>query len=257
MSGGGGEQAGLNQNSDSALANKPFVAVVVDNNDPKKWGRVRARVATFFDGIPDQHLPWAIVSLSHPGGANAAHGKFEVPEIGSKVLITFQNGNVMHPEYKGYFIDESTMLEEAKTNYPNRSVMLWPSGSLLIIDKQSEDVFIRNQGDLHLHVTGNAFVSIEGNLTQRVKGNRITSVQGDDTTIVGGTSSVYSAEMKLKASGLQAISAGGNQVLYAGGNSTRDAGGVMHDDAGVGDQAGSAPAAPQFPAWPGVRGSTP
>lgn len=241
----------------SGVGKGPKVATVVDNNDPKGWGRIRARVGEFFEGIPDEHLPWAIVSLAHPGGASATHGRFEVPEVGAKVLIEFQNEDLMHPVYKGYFIDENTKLPEAQENYPNRSVMLWPSGSLIIIDKTSEDVFVRNQGDLHFYVTGDMYAKIEGNLTQEVKGNRLTKIGGNDVTVVAGDHSVYSANMRHKASGTQALSAGGNQVLFAGGNSTRDAGGVIHDDAGAGDQAGGPPGDPQFPAWPAVRGPTP
>lgn len=246
-----------NTGGSNGLSDQLHVATVVDNNDPKHWGRIRARVDHIFEGIPDEHLPWAIVSLSHPGGGAAAHGHFDVPEVGAKVLVQFQNGSPLHPIYKGYFIDETTKLPEAEVNYPKRTVTLWPSGSLLIIDKQSNDVFVRNQGDLHLYVTGDAYIKVDGNLLQEVVGNRMTFVGGDDMTVVGGTHGVYSAEMKLKASGQQAISAGGNQTLYAGGNSTRDAGGLIHDDAGAGDAAGSAPSKPAFPNWPGVRGSTP
>jgi hypothetical protein len=241
----------------SGLGKGIKVGTVVDNKDPKQWGRVRVRVAQVFEGIANEHLPWALPSLAHPGGASAAHGRFEVPEIGAKVLVEFQNESVLHPMYKGYFIDDGTILQEAKPNYPDRSVTLWPSGSMIIIDKKTQDVFVRNEGDLHFYVTGDAYIKVDGNLTQHVGGNRYTSVAGNDYLVVGGEMGCYSATMKLKASGLQAISAGAAQALYAGGSSTRDAAGVIHDDSGVGDMAGSAPGAPSFPGWPGVRGKTP
>lgn len=243
------------QSSNDALK-RPMVATVVDNNDPKKWGRIRARPSTLFEGVPDEHLPWAIVSLQHPGGASAAHGRFEVPEVGAKVLLMFQNGNPMHPEYKGYFIDESTVLEEAKTNYPERTVMLWPSGSLLVIDKKSEDVFIRNKGDLHLYVTGDAYVKVDGNLTQKIGGNRLTFVAGDDITVVGGTFGAYAATMKLKASGTFGATGQGSASIYSGG--TVYVKGSIFDFQGSGsDQAGSAPSEPSLPEWTGIRSPVP
>ena len=237
--------------------NRFHVGTVTDNNDPKKWGRIRARVEGMLDGISDEHLPWAIVSLAHPGGATAQHGRFEVPEVGAKVLVEFQDGSPMHPVYKGYFIDETTKLPEADVNYPNRSVMLWPSGSMIILDKTSEDIFIRNQGDLHFYVTGDAWIKVDGNLVEHVKGNRTTFVDGNDTLVVGGDAHKHAANIVDKAAGNLNTEAGGTHQIYAGGTSHRDAGGQIHDDGGGGPSGASAPPAPTFPAWEGVRGKTP
>lgn len=238
--------------------NQLYVGTVVDNKDPKFLSRLRIRVAEAFAGIPDEHLPWAIASVSHSGGAGPDHGNVDIPVIGSKVLVLFQNGSPMHPMYKGYFVDETTVLEEAKTNYPDRRVTLMPKGSMVIFDDKSGQIFIRNMGEFNVLIVGNTHVKIEGDLVQEVTGNRFTKIGGDDYTVVDGTIGSYaSGDMKLKSGGLQALSAGANQVLNAGGNSTRDAGGVMNDNAGVGDQAGSAPAMPQSPEWTGIRGQTP
>lgn len=237
---------------------KLYVGKVVDNKDPNGWCRIRVRIDDeFFKDIPDEHLPWAIVSCAHPGGASAKHGKVDIPVIGSKVLVEFQDGSPMHPIWKGYFVDEQTKLPEAQVNYPDRRVILWPSGSMMILDDKSGQVFIRNQGELNLYVTGDAYIAVDGNLTQRVKGNRSTFIGGNDTTVVSGDHSTYSANMKLKASGNQAIAAGSAQALYGGGGVTVDSGGLIHLDSGAGDQTGSPPNEPAFPQWEGVRGDTP
>ncbi len=248
---------GAGQGDSNTLHRGPMVAVVVDNKDPKEWGRIRARPSTIFDGIPDEHLPWAIISLQHPGGASAAHGRFEVPEIGAKVLVQFQNGNPLHPEYKGYFIDESTKMPESSVNYPDRTVVLWPSGSLIIIDKRSNDVFVRNQGNLHMLVVGDMNMKVMGSVNEHITGNRVTRVDGNDTLVVGGNAHKFAAGIVDKADGNLSSEAGSTHQIYAGGTSHRDAGGLIHDDGGGGPSGASAPGPTAFPAWPGVRGTTP
>lgn len=237
---------------------KPYVGKVVDNNDPKGWCRIRVRIDNeFFKDIPDDHLPWAIVSCAHPGGASALHGMVDIPVNGSKVLVEFQDGSPMHPVWKGYFVDEETKLPEAAVNYPDRRVILWPSGSLMVLDDKTNEVFVRNQGDLHFYVTGDAYVKVDGNLVQKIEGNRTTFVGGNDMTVVAGDYGVYSANMKLKASGNQALAARSSQALYGGSGVTVDSGGIVHLDSGTGDQTGAAPSEPTFPEWQGVRGQTP
>lgn len=252
-----GNETGMNQTSGNKLAGRPFVATVVDNNDPNRRGRIRARIQELFEGIPDDHLPWARVTLQHPGGGSAQHGTFHVPEIGSKVLMAFQEGNPLNPEYLGYMIDDTTKLPEADVNYPHRHVVLYPSGSLIIIDKQSEDVYIRNSGDMQLYVTGDLNLKVDGNVTEHVKGNRTTFVDGNDTLVVGGNAQKFASAIVDKASGTLHSEAGSTHQIYAGGTSHRDAGGQIHDDGGGSASGASAPGAPQFPAWPGVRGPTP
>ncbi len=245
------------EETDTGLGKAPKVGTVIDNNDPKRWGRLRIRVEQVFEGISDEHLPWAIVSLAHPGGGSANHGKFAVPEIGAKVLVEFQGGSPLHPMWKGYFIDETTKLPEAEVNYPNRDVTLWPDGSLIILDKTSKDIFVRNQGDLHFYVTGDAWIKTDGNVTEHVKGNRTTFVDGNDTLVVGGNAQKFASNIVESASGNLNSEAGGTHQIYAGGTSHRDAGGPIHDDGGGGPSGASAPSVPAFPAWEGVRGQTP
>lgn len=236
---------------------KPFVATVIDNNDPKGWGRIRARVQEMFEGISDEHLPWCRPTFQHPGGGSAEHGVFFVPENGTKVLVEFQEGNVLNPRYLGYMIDETTILPEAKVNYPKRRVTLYPSGTMILIDDQTEQVMIRASGQLNLFVDGDAFVKINGNMVQQITGNRTTFVDGNDVLVVGGDAHKFAANIVESASGNLNSEAGGTHQTYAGGNAMRDAGGQIHDDGGGGSSGASAPGAPTFPQWEGVRGATP
>ena len=74
-------------------ANKTYIGVVEDNNDPKKLGRVRARVLDIFDEIPVEDIPW-----SNPWKDLGGDG-FNVPAKGKIVTVIFDQGNVYKPEF--------------------------------------------------------------------------------------------------------------------------------------------------------------
>lgn len=76
--------------------------IVVDNNDPKKLGRIKARVPEIYGDeiISDWSTPCA------PYGGNLDLGNFMVPEIGSGVWIEFEAGMIDRPIYVGVWWGE-------------------------------------------------------------------------------------------------------------------------------------------------------
>lgn len=80
---------------------KTYLAIVEDNKDPLKQCRVRARVVDVFDGkdkdgnyqIPTEDLPWASPWKDLNGNAST------VPDKGKAVIVVFENGKQMSPEY--------------------------------------------------------------------------------------------------------------------------------------------------------------
>lgn len=77
----------------SDIRNRIFVAVVEDNNDPKKLGRCRCRVMNIFDEIPIEDIPWASPWKDLNGN------QFILPEKGKIVSVVFDEGNIYKPEY--------------------------------------------------------------------------------------------------------------------------------------------------------------
>lgn len=75
-----------------------YRAIVVDNNDIKKAGRVQVRVPPFFDGVLEVDLPWAIYADSFMGGL-ANSGGAVIPDIGSHIFVFFENGDHRYPVY--------------------------------------------------------------------------------------------------------------------------------------------------------------
>lgn len=147
-----------------------YEAEVVDNNDPRKLGRVRARIAGIFDGIPDDHLPWAIPQFNHvdgaynPGGdAVDRSGSFFVPKVKHKVGLRFPTSDPHRCVWGAYTVDDQVSLPEAAKNYPDRAVLKFSNGTYLIVDTKTNEIFINNPGDVDITILGDCNQYIVGN----------------------------------------------------------------------------------------------
>ena len=85
-----------------------FRAVVEDNNDPEKAGRVRVRIfgihtsqlrKTVDEGIPVNELPWAEPCLPIVEGSISGFGIWGIPLQGSHVMIFFESNSLSMPRY--------------------------------------------------------------------------------------------------------------------------------------------------------------
>lgn len=74
-------------------ANKTYIGVVEDNNDPLKLGRARVRVLDVFDNIKTEDIPFASPWKDLNGN------QFNVPEKGKVLLVVFDSGDEHKPEF--------------------------------------------------------------------------------------------------------------------------------------------------------------
>ena len=76
---------------ESTRVYEPMIAVVVDNKDPKKLGRVKVK----YPNLSDQDSSWwaPIIML----GAGKNRGWFYIPEKDDEVLILFEHGEMNRP----------------------------------------------------------------------------------------------------------------------------------------------------------------
>jgi len=218
-------------------------AKVVDNNDPRKLGRIKARIKEIFDGIPDCKLPWAIPLHGHPDGAfhggrmqgdpKKWSGMIYIPKVDSKVILQFFNGDPHFPVWSGYTIDEQTFLPESIRHYPNRCVFRFQNGAHMIIDTETNEVFINNPGDVNMTVLGdlNQYVA-GGNHTLKVDDNMETIpsyiLNAPDTKLYEQSPHPYSNPAgKIRFEGLyghkppeghQHFFVKGNQTMHIRGN---------------------------------------
>lgn len=257
-------------NTPQGLNKEYSYEAVVTNNDDSKTDRphtcrIQARVAVLFDGIPDEHLPWAIPFFEHPDGASSTSGRAFVPKVGTKVLLTFQEGRETHPTWTGYTVDQKTVMEEIKHNYPNRVItQRLQNGAITVYDTQTNELFVRNVGDMKIYIQGNAELTVMGNVTEVVKGNKDTFVEGNlnevvggnvtrvcggnsDTSIGGNGSVAISSEHKHSVGGASSIQVGGRQVNNAGFMADQESGPSPSAPSSVGES-------PDLTKWPGFPG---
>lgn len=99
-------------------------AVVKDNRDPKRLGRVRVYCPSMYG---NDLSPWAMPCF--PGGCRSDTGHFDVPPIDSFVWIEFEEGFVENPIWTGGFYDtiemrrrsDGTPIEESEQHQGNNN----------------------------------------------------------------------------------------------------------------------------------------
>ena len=92
-------------------------AIVTENNDPKKAGRIRVKVMPEFVGVKDERCPWATMADPSMGGLSNRGGS-NIPEKGAHVWVFFENGDHRFPVY---FAGAPAMTEEAGADLPKLS----------------------------------------------------------------------------------------------------------------------------------------
>jgi uncharacterized protein involved in type VI secretion and phage assembly len=124
-----------------------YRGVVVANDDPEQLGRLRVWVPSLFPMAADQAgatpgtddaatSDWAWPCL--PFGGSAQAGFFFVPEVGAKVWVEYEEGNLDSPLWTGVFwsrpggtSDVPTEAQDMQANAPQRRVLKTPSGHVL------------------------------------------------------------------------------------------------------------------------------
>jgi hypothetical protein len=180
----------------STLEGQTFEGIVVNNDDSshedqKKLGRIQIRVAGFFDGFADEDLPWCIYETNESlDGSSPTSGKFNVPAIGARVNVKFQKGSVYHPTWTHSHGTEKDIPEEALTNYPKRAVSKLSNGCLVVVDRETNEIFIRNPGNANIYIQGDVSITVSGAAHHQIKGDYILEVDGNYIEKVKGNHQV-------------------------------------------------------------------
>lgn len=177
------------QNKYVYTKNRFHAAKVIDNNDPKKLGRVKVRVYGIYDDeIPDSDLPWALPDFDFIGSTK---GSFIVPVNDALVNVYFENNDIYLPKYTNKVIQKDaleSMTADYANDYPDTMVFFetdngdyfkinrntldmefrHASGLLIMVDKDGNvevDNTKTNNGNFHFHVSGNVVIDSAGDAT--------------------------------------------------------------------------------------------
>ncbi len=91
---------------------------VIDNDDPKKIGRLKVRVNGFYDDVDEAMIPWALPK-------NVAFNRLDPPPIGTDVQIAFIEGEIMCPIWYAYNGKSSTDMGIEDSDYVTSGVLLY------------------------------------------------------------------------------------------------------------------------------------
>lgn len=173
-------------------------AIVRDNKDPEKLGRVRVQFAWQELWSEDMLTPWIRMAQPH-GGNNKGH--YFIPEIDEEVMVGFENGNAEKPFVVGTLYHG--------TQRPGNN---WPNDSNTI-----KAIRTRNGHTVEIHDEGEGgFIRIYDN----EKENYILTYSTDEKLI------------KLESTGNIELYAKNDIIMDAGNNIEMKAGVDFHREAG-------------------------
>lgn len=166
----------LNQTEEDNYT-KDYVGIVEDNKDPEKIGRCKVRVHGLYNEILLEDLPWATPSFPISFGVK---GSFIVPEVGTTVEVTFDDGDLYEPKYGVKVLDTANLNFEAHKDedYPD-SVIFYESkdGDYMKVNRFRGEFTLKTGAGVMLKFSENGDINLfntnseNGDCKLRLKGN--------------------------------------------------------------------------------------
>lgn len=100
------------------VLSKEYKATVVDNQDPRRLGRVKVSIEGVMEDANPANLPWVFQRTPGMMGGRTDLGEFQVPEVGSQLIVVFPNDDVYAGFYIGYWQSEFTHQAFFDDDYP-------------------------------------------------------------------------------------------------------------------------------------------
>ena len=149
------------------LLSKKFKGVVVDNNDPKKLGRVKISIPELFgENVEAENLIWVQPKLDSFQGGRIDISSFSVPEIGAELVVEFPNNDLYSAFYVGAWQSENTHQSEFNEDYPDSYGFRDKTGAGVFVNKAKQ--LVEAQDSLN-NVLKSDKDGIEINFSKKVK----------------------------------------------------------------------------------------
>jgi hypothetical protein len=165
-----------------------YPAVVKNNKDPLKKGRVQIKVYHLHETLEDSALPWAY-PMTDINGGDSEYGSSFIPETGSKIWVVFENIELQEPIFyiSAFMWDDdsnkifSTFYNTDKSkigissSYPDVKFIKLKNGITLGISSNSAtpEIFI-------YHTSGSSLVfDKSGDITIKDKSNKVSIIVSD------------------------------------------------------------------------------
>lgn len=182
------------------------VAVVSNNKDPKKLGRLRL----LFDWSNGVETPWVRMAQPHAGDAR---GLYFVPEVGDEVMVGFEGGHAEHPYVIGSLYNGRYNFSASYDEDNNVKSIKTKSGNEILFDDRGKMILKNEHNSLELHCESDGRIEIitDGDLLFSAKKN-ITMNAGMNISISAGK------DLEINTSGDTNMSTQGKTVVESQGN---------------------------------------
>jgi uncharacterized protein involved in type VI secretion and phage assembly len=163
-----------------------YRGLVTDNDDPKKLGRLRAKVA---EVLGDTDTGWALPALPYSGDNQ---GFYTVPPVGAGVWMEFEAGNVERPIWTGAWWGDSQLPKNESGTEATPSIKIWRSekGMLAALDDSAQTITLSDSDgsnlitikvqDSQIRIQATAKVIVDAPQIELVDGASHALVFGDD-----------------------------------------------------------------------------
>lgn len=137
----------------NSIKNMVVSGTVIDNNDPDKLLRVKIRVNILHENISDEDLPWALPGMLGSGNAmTGAAGSISIPQIGSRVLVTFLDDSLYNAMYISWRVDANSIPAELLEDYPNAYGFIDSGNNLFFINTQQKTIRLQHVSGTELNI---------------------------------------------------------------------------------------------------------
>lgn len=135
-----------------------YIGLVVDNDDPKKLGRLKVSVPSVYGNIKTEDLPWSEPCFPY---GHTDKGIFFIPELNSLVSVMFVNGSPYKPLWLGSIFreNENVVPSEAKDVYPSRKIIKTNTGYLMF-DDDSQYIELKHRCGSRISLSSDGDVTI-------------------------------------------------------------------------------------------------
>ena len=177
------------------------VALVVDNKDPDKLGRVKVRYPT----LPGQDTSWWAPLSSLGGGKD--RGWFFLPEIDDEVLVMFEHGDIHRPVVVGALWNGVDLPPEKNGGGNERRVMVSREGSRIVLDDDAGTITIEDGKQVGRIVISDDKITLEAK-----SGDLVVQAPAGELSIVASNVDIQ-AQQGLSVNAKSGVNLGADGVM--------------------------------------------
>ena len=185
-------------------------ATVVDNNDPKDLGRIKARFKWQQQGT----TPWMRVVAPHGGGSK---GLYMMPEKGEEVVVDFEGGNPELPYVLG-----ATYNGDGKSGFGSAGndikAIRTRSGISILLNDSEGSVTITDPSGSTIFLDGKEKIVLSSKTKMEISSKEI-QISSEKFSITASENGAIAAQKGIFLEGTETVSVKGKETLIKGDDS--------------------------------------